>query len=90
MAREAESVAQTIVRDERVCSGSPIIAGTRVRVSDIVSIHNLWAREMVIERICRSLPHLAPEQVREALRYYEEHREEIDREMAEEEAMAVS
>ena len=48
---------------------SAYIKGTRTRVSDILRLFDVMQDELVIERICRALPHLTPEQVREALEY---------------------
>jgi uncharacterized protein (DUF433 family) len=60
------------------------IAGTRVRVQDIYAqseIHGLTPEEIVEE-----LPHLTLGQVHAALSYLHDHREEILREMREDEA----
>ena len=51
------------------------IAGTRVRVADIVSDYE--RHEMSAEEIVREFPHLTLAQVHAALAYYFDHREEM-------------
>jgi uncharacterized protein (DUF433 family) len=48
---------------------SAYIKGTRTRVSDILRMFDVMRDEVIIERICRALPHLTPDQVRAALEY---------------------
>jgi uncharacterized protein (DUF433 family) len=48
---------------------SAYVKGTRTRVSDIVRLYDIMKEELIIERICRALPHLTEEQVRAALDY---------------------
>lgn len=62
------------------CGGAPRIAGTRIRVSQIV----LMTEEgMSADEIIRSLPHLTLGQVYGALSYYHDHRQQIDDEIRE-------
>lgn len=65
--------------------GSPVIAGTRIRVSDIVRYREMWPD---LSSIVRQLPHLTLEQVNAALAYYDSHRAEIDNEIETEAALA--
>lgn len=63
-----------IVSTLGVVSGKPRIAGTRVRVQDVVYYHRArWS----VEKIGESL-NLTPDQVNTALTYYAEHKADID------------
>jgi len=63
-----------IVRKES--SSEPIIEGTRVSVRNIVVS---WKFGSAPEQITESYPHLSLAQVYEALAYYHDNREEIER-----------
>jgi uncharacterized protein (DUF433 family) len=67
-----------------VCGGKPRIAGTRIRVQDIYVWHELDGQ--TAEEIITNFPHLTPAQVYAALTYYWDHKDEIQRQMAEQEA----
>lgn len=70
-----------ILRDSRIFGGRPIIDGHRISVHDIV----VWYREgESAEEIAEDFE-LTPLEVRAAIAYYQEHQEEIDRELAEDE-----
>lgn len=71
-----------IERREGVVGGKPAIAGTRIKVSQIV-LRYLGAGERVSE-IVRRYPHLTPAQVHTAIAYFYEHPEEILGELYEE------
>jgi len=59
-----------------VCGGKPRIAGSRVRVQDIV----VWSEAgQSPDEIVASFPHLTLADVYSALAYYHDHREAIDR-----------
>ncbi len=63
-----------------VCGGKPRIAGTRIRVQDVVIWHerlNLSADEIVSE-----YPQVSLSSVYAALAYYYDHQSEIDQQMA--------
>ena len=60
--------------------GRPVIAGTRFPVSSIVQNYR---RGLSAEDILREFPHLRPAQVYDALSFYHDHREQIDREIEE-------
>jgi len=60
--------------------GRPIIAGTRTRVSNIIAYYKLGFSP---EELAREFPHLTLSQIHDALSYYYEHQEEIDKEIEE-------
>jgi uncharacterized protein (DUF433 family) len=62
-----------------ILSGEPIIKGTRTPVRAIVE-H--WKFGDSPEEIARQLPHLRLAQIFDALSYYDDHREEIERYIA--------
>jgi uncharacterized protein (DUF433 family) len=63
-----------------VCGGKPRIAGSRVRVQDIV----VWTEAgQSPDEIVGSFPHLTLADVYAALAYYHDHREAIDRQIHE-------
>ena len=64
------------MRDPRVWGGEPTIRGTRVPVSSIVVEWQLTKDE---QQVARAFPRVDPDAIREALAYYESHRDEIDR-----------
>jgi uncharacterized protein (DUF433 family) len=65
-----------IIMDERILSGEPIIKGTRTPVRAIVE---MWRMGVAPEEVTRHLPHLTQAQVFDALSYYSDHQEEINR-----------
>ena len=69
--------------DSRVCNGSPVIAGTRVRVVDVVVEYEYM--NCTPDDIVNAHPHLKLEQVHDALSYYYEHRDEMDKKIREDE-----
>ncbi|HJT31572.1 MAG TPA: DUF433 domain-containing protein [Pirellulales bacterium] len=64
-----------------VCGGKPRIAGTRIRVEDVVVWHELQGKSP--NEIVANFPHLSLADVHAALTYYFDHREEIQRQMRE-------
>jgi len=62
------------------CGGAPRIAGTRIRVSQIVL---MTEQGMSADEIAANLPHLSLSQVYAALSYYHDHRAQIDAEIRE-------
>jgi len=70
-----------ISRDRRISGGSPIITGTRTRIIDIVIEYEYLG--YTPDEIINAHPHLSLPQVHDALSYYYEHQEEIDREIRE-------
>ena len=66
----------TVKKD--VCGGSPIIKGTRISVANIAGYYLMGLSS---EEIQKELPHLTLAQIFDALAFYFEHREIIDREL---------
>lgn len=75
-----------IVRHPRICGGSPIIRGTRITVRLLATLIRGGATP---EEIIQDYSHLELAQVYDALSYYFDHREEIDREIEEKKLSAV-
>jgi uncharacterized protein (DUF433 family) len=67
-----------------VCGGKPRIAGHRIKVQDIV----IWYEEMGMspDEILYHYPSITLADVYAALAYYHDHREEIRRQITEDEA----
>jgi uncharacterized protein (DUF433 family) len=65
-----------IVTDDQILNGEPIIKGTRTPVRAIVET---WRRGVAPEEIPKGMPHLTLAQVFDALSYYSDHQEEINR-----------
>lgn len=63
------------IRKNRRGLERPYIAGTRVRVQDIVLDHERHGQSP--EEIVRNLPHLSLAQVHSALAYYFDHKDDI-------------
>jgi uncharacterized protein (DUF433 family) len=64
-----------IAKTPDTCGGRPRIAGTRIRVQDVVFWHE--QRGMPPEQIVADYPHLTLADVHAALAYYHDHRDEI-------------
>ena len=62
--------------DKKICSGSPVIRGTRTRVVDIAVEYEYLSHTP--DEIISAHPHLKLEQVHDALSYYYENRNELD------------
>jgi len=58
----------------------PVIAGTRIAVWMIAAMHR---RGETVENILDAYPWLSPAQVYDALAYYHDHKEEIERQIEE-------
>jgi uncharacterized protein (DUF433 family) len=71
-----------IVTDPEVYGGRPIIAGHRIAVIDVA----VWTKQgMTPEQIASEFP-LTLAQIHAALAYYYDHQEELDKQLAEDEA----
>ena len=70
-----------ITRKKAVCGGKPIIAGTRIKVSQIAIEYDLlgWTADEIIQ----AHPHLTLAQVHDALSYYYENVTDINAELRE-------
>lgn len=66
----------SVERAPGVCSGHPILTGTRMPVHDIVSYAALYGGRM--ECVQEDFPYLSREQLQAAIDYYQECQEEID------------
>ena len=75
-----------IDRDQRIRGGRPKIAGTGLTVRRIVGWYKMGLSP---EEIALEYPHLTLAQVHAALAYYHANREEIEADIAQEEAAAV-
>jgi len=75
-----------ITRSTNVRGGRPRIAGTGVTVRRIVGWYKLGLEP---EEIVDEIPHLTLAQVYAALAYYHANRDEIEKDLAEEEAEAA-
>jgi uncharacterized protein (DUF433 family) len=64
-----------------VCGGSPVIAGTRIRVVDIAVEYDRFGYSP--DEIIRAHPELELEQIHDALSYYYENQKELDAEIRE-------
>lgn len=69
-----------IIRIENICGGRPVIKGTRTSVQSIAGYYKLG---MSIEEIMEGLPHLGAAQIHDALSYYHDHQEEIEKNIQE-------
>ena len=87
LGRAEESQPGRIVRDPKVCGGEPTIRGTRVPVRSIVI---QWQYYADLERVRSAFPNVDIPALKEALAYYEAHREEIDRLIEENEQAAYA
>ena len=81
----AETVASHIEMTPGVCGGKPRIAGTRIRVQDIA----IWHERMNLsaDEIASQYPQVSVADVYAALAYYHDHRDQIDRQMAQGQAI---
>lgn len=66
-----------IVKNADICNGSPIIEGTRTRVIDIAIEYEILGHSP--DEIINSHPYLNLPKVHDALSYYYENRDELDR-----------
>lgn len=71
-----------ITRKKGTCGGKPIIAGTRIKVSLIAVEYDRMG--LTPDEIVEHHPHLTLPQIHDALSYYYENIEEINRELADE------
>lgn len=74
-----------IVRDPKVYGGKPCIEGHRIAVHDVAVaryFHGYTPEQIASE----AFPSLTLAQIYAALLYYQEHKDEIDREIAEDDA----
>jgi uncharacterized protein (DUF433 family) len=85
MATAAKLAYPHITKTPGVCSGRPCVEGTRVRVVDVVALHEAG---LSAEQIVEELTTLGgPADVFAALLYYHDHKNEIEADMAEDAAL---
>jgi uncharacterized protein (DUF433 family) len=79
---DAPTIASHIEITPGTCAGKPRIAGHCIRVQDIV----LWTEEgQSADEIVAEFPQLTLSDVYAALAFYHDHREQIDRDIREDE-----
>ncbi len=66
-----------VEKNRNIYEGKPVIKGTRVPVASIV---NHYRSGMDIEEILDGYPNITPAQLFDALSYYFDHKDEIDKE----------
>jgi uncharacterized protein (DUF433 family) len=88
MATAAKTVYPHISKNPEICSGRACVAGTRVRVMDIVSLHNSGLSADLIVREFPSLESMVD--VYAALVYYGDHKAEIEADFAEDRDLAAA
>jgi len=76
---------QHIVKKRGICGGKACVAGTRIRVQDVYVWHEL--RGQSVDAIVVEFPQLNKAEVYAALAYFWDHREEILKQMADEDAL---
>lgn len=78
---ELPVIREHIVRTPGTCLGKPRIAGTRIKVEQVV----LWHERQGITpaQIVSTWPHLTLADIHAALAYYHDHRDEIEADLAE-------
>lgn len=69
-----------IVTNPEVCGGSPAITATRFPLRSVV--HYILQLGLAPEELIEKFPHLSLAQVYDALAYYYDNREEIERDIA--------
>ena len=76
--RTAETGHSHIAIKKGVCGGKPIIKGTRVSVANIAGFYLMGFGP---EEIQKELPHLALAQVYDAIAYFLDHRDMVNRDI---------
>ncbi len=76
-----------IVSDPKIRSGRPIIAGTTMRVQDIVTGYRF--KGYTVDDLVMYYPHLSHAQIHAALAYYYAHQTEIDQQIADDAEFAA-
>jgi uncharacterized protein (DUF433 family) len=69
-----DTITQRITRTPGVCGGKACVAGTRIRVMDILLWHEQGA---TVDEIAGHYPSLSLSDIHTALAYYHDHPEEI-------------
>src|SRR5947199_306826 len=82
----ADVIRQHITKTAGVCGGRACIAGHRIRVMDIVVLHE--KRGLTLEEIVHQYPSITLADVYAALAYYFDNREEIEADFRKDEEWA--
>ena len=88
MATAAKTVFPHITTDPDVCHGRPCVAGTRVRVMDIVAAHEQGIAAPELQDHFATRP-LTLAEIYAALAYYNDYKDEIEADFAEDERLAA-
>ena len=88
MATAAGTVFPHITTDSEVCHGRPCIAGTRVRVMDIVAAHEQGVSPAELTGYFDTRP-LTLGEIHAALGYYNDQKDEIEADFAEAERIVA-
>lgn len=73
---ERKTAHRYVVTDDDILGGEPILADTRTPVRAVVE---LWRQGVSPEEIPNRLPHLSLAEVFDALSYYSDHQDEIQK-----------
>ncbi len=88
MATAAKTVFPHITTDPEVCHGRPCIAGTRVRVMDIVAAHEQGVSPAELKDSFDTRP-LTLGEIHAALAYYNDNKDDVEADFAEAERIAA-
>lgn len=88
MATAAKTLFPHITSDAQVCHGRPCIAGTRVRVMDIVAAHEQGVSPIDLQDYFATRA-LTLAEIYAALAYYNDHKQEVEADFAEAERVGV-
>src|SRR5687767_10511871 len=86
MATAAKTVFPHITADPDVCHGRPCIAGTRVRVMDVVAAHQQGVSPTELQDYFDTRP-LTLGEIYAALSYYNDHKDEVEADFIEDERL---
>ena len=87
MATAAKTVYPHITKNPDICSGRACVAGTRVRVMDVVSLKNAGLSP---EEVVREFPSIESTiDVYAAVLYYADHKDEVDADFEEDKQLAA-
>ena len=70
-----------IISDQEYCGGSPVVKGTKFPVRSIINY--VLRQGLTPEELVKEFPHLTLAQVHDALSYYYDHQQAIERELDE-------
>ncbi|MFV1976763.1 MAG: DUF433 domain-containing protein [Candidatus Scalindua sp.] len=71
-----QTIHSYITSDPKICGGEPIIIGTRISVRLVVELENAGKS---VDEVVALYPHITHAQFHDALSYYYDNKEEIDR-----------